>query len=259
MSSQVSGIAAAIKEMEPRLPPDHTFVDIGAHSGLLTKEIIRHLNPAAAYACEPLPDPYQTLRRRRYHKETSVTVDNLDFAGWYRKHGSRLEGKVDLLLNSHTFCHYPQRSWEGVFEKCSGLLSQAGLHIIIIDAEQNPLALLKPEVEKKLKGIRKVPVYGNFVTGYDIEQFLKARNIAYERGGIEKPITIKLSDDSERQFARLLGFLFRYRAEDVMHYADPLIKKHLNRYGPFRTSFGVKSQPVFQIPRVQDVFLLGKS
>jgi phospholipid N-methyltransferase len=232
---------------------DITLADIGANDGSLTQKVLhslesRHPN-IQAYAFEPDKIAYSHLEKR-FAKNKNVKIDNLDFREWINLYAEHLAGTVDLLLNSHTFYHFPRQDWKKIISDGNNLISEEGRHVIIIDSEDTPVNQLKQTLDKKLVGKgTKTAQYGEVLFGSDLIDFFEANRIGYEHKTIMQPLEIPSNEFSLQNFARVLGFLFRYDRDAVLKYSKGPIQEFMKPYDTHEN---------YSFPRTQDVFILGK-
>lgn len=250
---QIDSIAEAITKLDLRASKDiFNFVDVGSHDGGLTERILQILSQTTAkiqaYAFEPDKEAYSILMKR-YMNTREVQLDNLDFSGWIAKYSNSLKDKVDLLLNSHTFYHFPREKWGYIISQGSKLLSQNGQHIVIIDSEHTSINKIKEELDKKVGTQRRTYEYGEFLFGDYLAGFFESRGIIYEHRTIDQPILIPSDNNAFHIFVKILGFVFRYETEDILRLAREQVMDFMVKY---------KTDEKYRFPRFQDMFILRK-
>lgn len=229
-------IDTIVRSLERSIRNTHgplAFVDIGANDGELTNgilEVLKNKNgKVSLYATEPDISPYRKLKSR-FAKIEYTQVDNFDFKSWLNRYSNRLKNSVDILLNSHTFYHYPERTWKNLIAGGSRLLGEEGKHYIIIDSANSSINKLWPVIKNKMKNTLKIKEFGEYLTGKDLLRFLNNEKIGYSRIELKKEFAIPRNKLSKTGVARILGFVFRYRAEDLLKYCGreitEFIKKH---------------------------------
>lgn len=252
-AKQIDSIANAIEKIETKPPGGaFNFVDVGSHDGELTDRLLKILSQknvrTKTYTFEPDKKSSQKLEKR-FRNIGDVKTDNLDFNSWLEKYGDSLKDKVDLLLNSHTFYHFPKETWESVIRRGSKLLSDTGKHVIIIDSQQTSINKIKESIDKAIGVQKKIGNYGEVLFGSHLEKFLNRQGITYEHKTIEQPIVIPSDENSLQNFARILGFVFRHESEDILKFAKKEVVDFMNQS---------KKDEKYIFPRVQDVFILKK-
>ena len=226
------------------------FADIGSNSGSLAEKVLPLLKGGGmCYATEPGTRAFASLRQR-FHSRQDVQLDNLLFEGWLEKYRDELHDKVDLLLNSHTFYHFPKDSWRYLIDRGSRLLNPGGSHVIILDSDKTSVNELKGAVEEKFdRALGGKRAYGKFLFGRKLQEFFEDEKIPYQKHFINHPITIPAGEESMEHFARILGFMIRYDAVDLLMFAAEDMEKYMALH---------EASGIYSFPGVQEVFVLKK-
>ncbi|MDP2750206.1 MAG: hypothetical protein Q8O89_05215, partial [Nanoarchaeota archaeon] len=86
------------------------------------------------------------------------------------------------------------------------------------------------------------------LTGNCLREFFWSK-ITYEHKTIDQPITIPADGNELQNFSRILGFIFRYKTENLLKLAKENVAEFMIQY-----KIGEK----YSFPRFQDVFILKK-
>lgn len=249
-AKQIDSVVQAILDLDFGSSETFRFVDVGSNDGELTSRILKsfsgNYDKVEVYAFEPDQEAYRRLQTR-FQNDIRVQIDNLNFEQWLEKYKSQINSGIDLVLNSHSFYHFRPESWESIITQSGELLTPDGRHVIIIDSERTSINQLKSQLDESIGSERKTGEYGEFLFGTDVETFFKSQGIDYEHQVIEHPITIPKNEVAVHNFARILGFVFRYRTEDILQHAQPKISEFME---PFRQN------GEYRFPRCQDMFVL---
>ncbi|MFQ5648195.1 MAG: hypothetical protein ACE5FW_03075, partial [Candidatus Aenigmatarchaeota archaeon] len=231
-ASQRESVAKAVAALDLGPPGSEafTFVDVGSNDGHLTGEALGSLRErfgeVRTYAFEPDVKSYLKLAAR-FALDPDTQVDRLDFNGWLEKYREELAGQVDLLLNSHTFYHFPPETWGRLFSQSSGLLSQAGKHLVVMESDKTSIIKLKPRVDER--GVKlTTDIYGEYRVSSEIEAFLHSEGLPYEHMLIEEPIRIPANQNAQLNLARLLGFVYRCSGDDLLEKTEDILAGFLS-------------------------------
>jgi hypothetical protein len=150
--TQAEDIANAIDQIAFQRKNNFTFVDVGSHVGKLTNLIIKNLknkNPSLEIHCiEPDIETFEELISNI--NENQVKFYNNSFQEWLSDSDQLLNG-VDLIVNSHTFYHYNEPSWNNIFYLSNQLLSNDGKHVVLVDSRNDYILKIKEELDKSIK------------------------------------------------------------------------------------------------------------
>jgi len=250
-SKQAEIAAEAIGRLDfPRNLPKFTYVDIGSHVGKLTGLVLdilaQYYPPIDVHCVEPDSETFQELQANIRQKE--VIFYNANFQHWLRSPGQSLSGRVDILVNSHTFYHYPEYSWPEIIQESDKLLTPHGKHVVIIDSAGSSLNEIKPVLDSKIPNKRH-DAFGRFLKGSDLEMYFGSAGINYTREELPSPIHFNDNEEALDGVCHMLGFVMRYNPDDVKKYAAKDVQDFMAQY---------KKGGMIVFPRNQDFFVLPK-
>ncbi len=251
-SRQADSIANRITAL--KLPEKEQFrvVDVGSNDGTLTEKLYSALAPKhhslTMHALEPNKETYVELEKR-FQLVPEILTENLGFEQWAQKYKATLAGSIDLLLHSHTFYHFHRDSWKDILAQGNEFLGDDASQVIIVDSGDSSINGLKPELERLLGQEAKTQRYGTFASGHDMQKFFLGQGMDYRYAMIDQPIIVPKNRHALRNFARILGFVFRYDKDEILAVAKPQIIEFMQQY---------EQREEFRFFRVQDIFILDK-
>lgn len=173
---------------------------------------------------------------------------NSAFQGWLRDHVQKLSEDVDLLLNAHTFYHYPKSIWTDLIRAANKLLAKSGHHVIVIDSDSSSLNEIKPILDDKIPQKRH-DAFGEFLTGSKLEDHFKAMKIKYVKKAVPAPIYFKNSPNALNRVCKMLGFVMRYDPVDVKKYARHEVEAFIEQYRAGDQIIFPRDQDFFSLPQ----------
>lgn len=254
-AKQTDSITESIRKINWSLHKDEVFyfVDIGSNDGFLTEKICRVLfekyGKSKTYASEPEEESYKQLIDR-LEKYKNIQIDRMNFDKWIKKYKKELDSKVHLLLHSHSFYHFQKKEWKSIINQGNEILSSSGKQIIIIDSEKTSINKIKYKIDKSVSPQKTVRKYGEFLTGNEINNFLKTEELSFQHKIIEQHVIIPDNKNSLQNFARIIGFVFRHSPDIILKSAKDDLIKFMSEY---------KTNKEYIFPRFQDMFILQKS
>jgi len=114
-TGQVDSVADTVGKLPLMRGQSFIFLDVGSNDGELTERVMR-LIPAQqvkVYAIEPDADSFERLAKR-FSGNPDVHPAYQKFQDWLSVFGPLNKNKVDLILNSHTFYHFPRGEWKNI-------------------------------------------------------------------------------------------------------------------------------------------------
>ena len=239
-SRRIESIASAVENIDLPQKELLVFVDVGCSDCRLTRVVMDSLS--------------KTYKLRAYGFDPDISVisdtngiklEQLDLESWLKKYKA-MENSVDLVLNSHTFYHFPVPEWKNIIHDINALLSDEGKHVIVIDSEKTAFN----QLNKAFRDLEKTEAYGEYLVGSAVEEFLKSQEIDYKHSLITESISLPRNHNSLKELARILAFEFRCSHEDILKFK----KKELSEFISKHTAGNSYIFPVFQ-----DIFILIKN